>query len=385
MFPDWVHGCQMVQIALWMWAGISKIGPWFSEVLPFLVKESLWSLLLPEGALGKALYRGLPTECGPSRLARVLAAFGVVLEFMLPALLFAPSTVLNQIGCYGMMSYHLVIISCVPFASVFEWNYYCVFITIALFRERGAAILPTSPGLLGLLAVVSVIIPAIGQAVPSLVPFLIAYRPYMGNWRMSWIVIHNSALPKHRKLKTWASPLEVEQAQPYARFMRQQGWQGAAMMEQVNYFVLGLLLFAPSLRLTVPVVEALLKERNWDVDDITIGFSETWQNQVFGWSLGTGWLQTRECFREALVDCCGFNEGEMYLIQIEPASPLNRKVFYRCMDVAKGPLDTTIHGAVPFSQLSDSKAFADLKLTPEQMQHGGKSIRGTFLDTYYVY
>lgn len=385
IFPDWVHGCQTVQIAIWMWAGIAKIGPWFEQVLPFLFKESFWSFVLPEGTLAKLLYRGLPEDPNPSPLAKTMAILGTMLELIFPLMLFSAHPRLVMLGSWGMICYHCVIITSCPFASVFEWNYFCIFMSFFLFQERGPAGFPSSPGLMGFLSCVSVLIPAIGQALPTLVPFLIAYRPYMGNWRMGWVVLHKDAVKKHAKIKAWASPLETEQAGIYAKFMRPRGWQGAALLEQVNYFVLGVLLFAPSLRLVVPVVEELLKEKGWSVHDVVIGSSETWQNQVFGWSLGTGWLQARECFREALVDCCGFEEDEMYLLQVEPASPFNMLVYYRCMDVAKGPYDTTLHGAVPFKQLVCDGSFANLKLTPDQLKKGGSSIRGTFFSTYYTY
>jgi hypothetical protein len=51
------------------------------------------------------------------------------------------------------------------------------------------------------LLVVVGVVPLVGQLYPKLVPFLIAYRPYAGNWRFSWHVVDNKATHKLRKLK----------------------------------------------------------------------------------------------------------------------------------------------------------------------------------------
>ena len=51
------------------------------------------------------------------------------------------------------------------------------------------------------MVVVAGVVPLVGQLYPKLVPFLIAYRPYAGNWRFSWHIVDNKATHKLRKLK----------------------------------------------------------------------------------------------------------------------------------------------------------------------------------------
>merc|ERR1712203_823781 len=63
--------------------------------------------------------------------------------------------------------------------------------------------LPTSPPLLVFLTFVLVVLPVVGQLKPTLVPFLLAYRQYAGNWRMGTFLLRKSARPKFEKLKTY--------------------------------------------------------------------------------------------------------------------------------------------------------------------------------------
>ena len=51
------------------------------------------------------------------------------------------------------------------------------------------------------------IVPVFGQLFPRKVPFLVAYRPYAGNWRFSWHVVSKKAAHKLEKLKTIDTPL----------------------------------------------------------------------------------------------------------------------------------------------------------------------------------
>merc|ERR1740130_953905 len=87
--------------------------------------------------------------------------------------------------------------------------------------------MPTSPALLGFLSIVSCIVPICGQIYPTLVPFLIAYRPYMGNWRFSWYVCAKSAESKHARLKTWQSPWAGEDGAWFYSWFGSYGKQGA--------------------------------------------------------------------------------------------------------------------------------------------------------------
>ena len=64
------------------------------------------------------------------------------------------------------------------------------------------------------LTIVLLMVPVYGQIYPKRVPFLIAFRPYAGNWRFSWHIVAKSAQNKMRQLKT----LEVSEYSPKGMF-----------------------------------------------------------------------------------------------------------------------------------------------------------------------
>jgi len=276
-----------------------------------------------------------------------------------------------------------------------EWNYFNMILTVFLFKTNEFA-MPQSTALRAFLFVVSFAVPAFGQAYPTLVPFLTAYRPYMGNWRFTWYVVKKSAMPKHNKLKTYASPFVGHDGKWFYSFFGALGKQGVDMMPYFDYLFHQYLLLVPAYRPLIPIIEKLLEDNGWHIDDIELSHSEPYQNQVFGWSLGTGWIAARECTREAYNDICGFEEKEMYMINFEPVSPLSGlkflgdkppfawKMQYRCYDITKGPMDAQIHGAIPYQELEKTQpCTCYLDGNPEYMQSGGQSIKGTFLSTYY--
>jgi len=133
-------------------------------------------------------------------------------------------------------------------------------------------------------------------------------------------------------------------------------------------------------------MEKLVEDNGWDLDDVRFSHSEPYQNQVFGWSLGTGWLCARDCTVEAYQKICNFDDNQMYFVQFEPCSTFafasgGYGIKYRCFDVMKGPEQAQYHGWVPYSELSATQPM-DFHLKPEQMQ-SGNSIKGKVLGTYY--
>jgi hypothetical protein len=52
------------------------------------------------------------------------------------------------------------------------------------------------------------------QLYPKEVPFLVAFRPYAGNWRFTWHIVDNKARDKLRKLKTLEGVQQLAQPPP---------------------------------------------------------------------------------------------------------------------------------------------------------------------------
>lgn len=387
-FVDWQHGAQVVQLGLWMWAGVAKCGPWFAHVIPFLTKDSMHTCCMFQGCMHKLTSKNHPHDRNANCFSVFVAWLAAALEIIFPALCCVPANPLaNMAGVAGMTMYHIFIANTMPFASVFEWNYFCIIMAIYLFFPgigAPAFALPTSPVLVYFLTAVSIIIPAVGQLNPNLVPFLLAYRPYMGNWRFSFYVLHKKALHKHEKLTTYENPFTEHNAVWFYSLLGRFGKQSAESMKEWPYILASSILCVPAYRPFISLMEKLCEDNGWNIDDLQFSHSEPYQNQVFGWSLGTGWIATRDCTVEAFNHTCGFAEKEMYFIQFEPAKPFPcgvHKVQYRCFDVTKGPREAQYQGSIPYAELAASQP-TDLVLTDAQMQPGN-SINGTFLSTYY--
>lgn len=94
---------------------------------------------------------------------------------------------------------------------------YCSQRSIKTFFFEQAMVIPedgVDPLLAAFLATALVIVPAYGQLYPKRVPFLFAFRPYAGNWRVGWVIIKKgNATQKITKLKTFDSVFGAENAQ----------------------------------------------------------------------------------------------------------------------------------------------------------------------------
>jgi hypothetical protein len=90
LFPadQFLFACQTVQCAVWLWAGVSKLGPWFKYVTSAMTINSL--LLKPFPWLLKLLHKG-PSDATPSALARGVTVVGTAMELSLAPLCVPPS------------------------------------------------------------------------------------------------------------------------------------------------------------------------------------------------------------------------------------------------------------------------------------------------------
>ena len=61
------------------------------------------------------------------------------------------------------------------------------------------------------------------QLYPKEVPFLVAFRPYAGNWRFTWHIVDNKARDKLRKLKTLEGVPQPPQP-PHINCIAYSGW-----------------------------------------------------------------------------------------------------------------------------------------------------------------
>ena len=356
-FPgkQWIFGCQCCQLALWLGAGISKLGPWFKYVPAQMTPNEPLARLSP--ALVRRLYRDFPKDVNPSALCIAIARGGVAVEIAL-SLLCASVPPMRTWGVRLACAFHAFIMLQLPFASVQEWNIFCVWSALYFFGEHGAVFdAPPAlhPMLTTFLITALLLIPIIGQLAPRRVPFLFAFRPYAGNWRFSWHIVTRAAQPKLRRLKTIESVF-FEENDP-------SGAKNADFNAQfIEYGVCAGCMNFPHLRPLVPIVEKLSEEGmyNWSsANDFRVFFQEQLLNQTMGWCLGTGW-HVRPAYFAAMRDVCGFEKGECLIVINEPhgllsAQPrLGHLAEWYVVDVADPTTyngDGILRGRAPYSVL----------------------------------
>ena len=125
---------------------------------------------LPPALPPQLLYKDMPRDVNPSGLLGFVAHFAVAAEISLgPLCLFCPS-----VGAPLATCFHLYILSMTPFASVMEWNCFCIAIIQALFVHDGFSgyaspralaldLQLASPWLVGFLGFVLVLVPLYGR------------------------------------------------------------------------------------------------------------------------------------------------------------------------------------------------------------------------------
>lgn len=205
---NWIAGAKAVQLALWFWAGVSKLNRHFPTVVCVMTSNSPFTRF---AWLRRRLYRHYPDDLRPSRLAEAMAHAGTALELAVPAVLaFARGGDALVVGLVLMLLLHAFITSNVPMGVPLEWNVMVVYGGFALFwayPQVSVIDLGSAP-----LAVFLVAVPLAGNVRPGRVSFLLAMRYYAGNWPFGvWLFRGESWRKLERLTKTsgFDSPLRT--------------------------------------------------------------------------------------------------------------------------------------------------------------------------------
>jgi Transmembrane protein of unknown function (DUF3556) len=324
---NWIAACKWVQLAIWFWAGVSKLTRAFGYVVPIMTANN--PLLKSEG-LRRRLFVSYPDDLRPSPLAKAMAHAGTFLEFATPlTLLFVTQTgPLLWLGiCFALML-HGFILSNLPIAAVFEWNVLSVYAAFFLFAGHPEVSLFAvgSVPLTLYLVVALLVLPLLGNLMPSKVSFLVAMRYYAGNWAWNaWLFRHAS----YRKLDALkrAAPLLREQQE---RFLP---------AEQALQADAGLLAFR-TLHLQGRILGMLLPRATGGnpFQEYTYVDGETVASSVIGWNFGEGHLADERLM--ALVQKqCHFEDGEVRAICVEAQPILGSTLHWRIVDAKRGVLE----------------------------------------------
>jgi hypothetical protein len=314
-------GCKAVQLALWFWAGFSKLNHHFPTVVCVMNSNSPFTRM---AWLRRLMYVNYPTDVRPSRLATIMGHAGTVLEVGVPAVLcWAPGGVSLTIGIILMLVLHTFITSNVPMGVPIEWNVMVVYGGFALFwaHPEVTALDVGSIPVAAFLLVMLVGIPLAGNLWPGRISFLMAMRYYAGNWAYGVWLFKGDSYRKLDKLKK-SSPWVVDQLQRFYDRPTSVGIWGKIMAFRLMH------LHGRALSELIPKAVDRLEDYEYCDGEVVAGLA-------LGWNFGDGHLH-RENLLAALQEQCGFEPGEVRCIFVE-AQPLGKSTMeYRIRDAATG-------------------------------------------------
>jgi len=321
---NWIAGAKAVQLALWFWAGFSKLNHHFAPTVCVMTSNSPFMRL---AWLRRRMYRHFPDDLRPSRLAAGMGHAGTALELAVPViLLLSPGGWTLLLGLGLMLLLHGYITSNVPMGVPIEWNVMVVYGAFALFWAHPDVTLLDvgSPALAVFLTVMLVAVPLAGNLFPGRISFLLAMRYYAGNWAFGvWLFRGDSHRKLDRLVKT--SPWVYDQLARFYDRATAVGLVGMVMGFRLMH------LHGRALPLLIPKAVERLEEYEYLDGEIVAGM-------VLGWNFGDGHLH-RESLLRAVQDRCGFEPGELRCIFVE-AQPLGRpSVSYRIHDAATGLIE----------------------------------------------
>lgn len=322
---QWIPGAKAVMLALWFWAGTSKLNHHFPNVVCVMTSNGP---LTRFAWLRKRMYRHYPDDLAPSRLA-VIAHAGTMVEFAVPiVLLVAHGGALTAAGIGLMVFLHVFITSQVPLGVPIEWNVMMVYGGVFLFWKHAATTVFAMPPLMGVfLAVMLVAVPLIGNLFPRRVSFLLAMRYYAGNWAYSvWLFRGESYRKLDRLVK--ASPWIADQL-------------GSMYDEATTVAVTGKVVAFRLMHLHGRALPLLLPKAVDRIEDFQWVDGEVVAGMVLGWNFGDGHLHD-ERLLSAVQRQCGFEAGELRCIFVESQPLLGDTLSYRIADAADGLIEAGV-------------------------------------------
>jgi hypothetical protein len=326
MSTNWIAGAKCVQLALWFWAGVSKLNHHFPTVVCVMLSNSAFARW---EWLRRRLYRNYPDDLRPSRLATISAHAGISLEFGVPLVLIlsgaSPTGIL--LGMVLMLLLHTFITSHVPMGVPIEWNFMVVYGGFALFytHPEVSPFAIDNTLLAAFLVVWLVAIPLIGNLFPKAVSFLLSMRYYAGNWPYSIWLFRGDSQVKLEKLVRRAETVDKQMLKFY------QPLEALAMVGRAQAFRM--------MHLHGRLLSEVVPRAVDNVDNYFYVEGELVSSVAIGWNFGDGHLH-QEQLLAAIQEQCGYEEGELRCIFVE-SQPLGRgHMDYRVVDAKTGVIES---------------------------------------------
>jgi hypothetical protein len=338
---NWIAGAKAVQLALWFWAGASKLNQHFPTVVCVMTSNGPFSNF---AWLRRRMYRHYPDDLRPSRLAAAMSHAGTALELGVPlVLLMSPGGWSLALGMAMMLLLHGYISGNVPMGVPIEWNVIMVYGGFALFWAHPEVTIFDlgSPPLAAILLIMLVVVPLVGNVMPRRVSFLLAMRYYAGNWPYGVWLFRGESYRKLERLTKSSAWIYDQLARFYDRAT------AVGLVGKVLGFRL-MHLHGRALSILIPKAVDRFEDYEYLDGEIVAGM-------VLGWNFGDGHLHN-EPLLEAVQRQCGFEEGELRCIFVEP-QPLGRhNLDYRIVDAKTGLLE---EGAIDVRLLAERQPWGD--------------------------
>ncbi|MFP6662577.1 MAG: DUF3556 domain-containing protein [Deltaproteobacteria bacterium] len=323
---EWIAASKWVQLAIWFWAGVSKLTVGFAYVVPIMTANNP---LLKSAWFRTRLFRSYPDDLSPSLMGKIMAHIGAMLEFGAPLVLVwvTHDGPLLWLGLGLAVALHGFIISNMPAGAVFEWNILSLYAGFFLFYfhpEITVLEVGSLPMTIYLL-IGCLVLPLLGNLVPRSVSFLLSMRYYAGNWAWNAWLFEGKSYEKLNRLKRASALLKEQQL----RFLSPEqateadGLFSAFRCLHLQGRVLGKLL---------PVATG-----GRPFQDFTYADGETVAASVLGWNFGEG-HQADERLLAAVQEQCGFEEGELRVICVEAQPIQTPSLHWRINDAKTGQI-----------------------------------------------
>lgn len=318
----WISACKWVWCAIWFWAATSKLNHHFPSVIMFMVNNGP----LAPAAFKKRLFRSYPDDLRPSRLAGTLAHAGTFVEYMIPVVLVASGGGwITVAGLVMMAGFHGFIGANNPSGMPIEWNILMIYGGIFLFGVHADVSLTAVgalPFLVVFLAFWLVLVPAVGNVMPSRVSFLLSMRYYAGNWAYNIWLIRRDSLAKLNRLSKVAGTMreQLESLLPDPASV------DVAMSMSLAHRFLHLE--------GRPLLDALPKAVD-DIDAYEWLDGEVFGGMVLGWNFGDGHLNGMQLL-QAVQEQCGFDDGEVRVVMVESQPMFGPTMHWQIADAQRG-------------------------------------------------
>jgi hypothetical protein len=336
---NWIAGAKAVQLALWFWAGFSKLNHHFPTVVCVMTSNGPFTRF---PWLRRRMYRDYPRDLRPSRLATLVAHAGTALEMGVPiAFLATPLGTPPVVAIVLMLLLHAYITSNVPMGVPIEWNVAVAYGGFALFWAHPDVSLLSigSPTVAVFLATMLVVLPLVGNVFPERVSFLMAMRYYAGNWAYSVWLFRGEAYRKLERL-TKSSRWIYDQLDRFYDRATSTGLVGKVVGFRLMH------LHGRALPLLVPKAVDRLEDYEWVDGELVAGMA-------LGWNFGEGHLHQEQLLASIQAQC-GFEAGELRCIFVE-SQPLGRSTLaYRIVDSKTGMIEA---GELPVAELGSRQPW----------------------------